>query len=510
MHGIPTSSQREPYGGNVRRKNPGGAFQKRITIVVLLLVSVLVVGRTLASAAVMPAVASLSQVNEGLSAPIRLAAGAGGIFFVSDPRGGGVLKFSGSGKLLQIFYTSRLAQGVAVDSKGNILVGQGDYVSVLDPVTGSETGRLGQGAGQFKFANGIALDTTGFVYVVDSLANCVQVFNAAGTYQYRFGTAGTLGGQLSMPTGITYESAGTRLAVADTLNGRIQFFSPKGAYLSSIGSSGSGPLLFTTPQAVAFEYTKTATPALSRMYVVDSYQSTVQVIDPMGSGTFLGFIGSYGTSNGHLMVPTDALFDSQNGRLLVVNGVGNLTSFGIDGGTNPIDTTLPTQVLTVVAGGSGSGTVTSVPAGIACSGGTCNAAFVSGTQVTLLPTADANSVFAGWSGACSGTGNCTVTLNGPVSVTATFTGVPPVKVDGPTPTYFPTIQAAYDATPAGSSVTILTRAAGFTENVVFDRNVNVIIHGGYDNSFLNVIGRSTLQGSLTLGLGTLVSDNLTD
>ena len=397
-----------------------------------------------------------------------------------------------------------------MDSLGHILVTQEDYVASLDPVTGKELSRLGQGAGQFKFANGITVDPSGSVYVVDSLDNSVQVFNAVGSYQYRFGSAGTLAGQFSMPTGITYEKAGNRLAVADTLNGRVQFFSPQGAYLTSIGAYGTGPLLFTTPQAVAFEYSKDLTPVLVRMYVVDSFQSTVQVIDPAGSGTFLGFIGNYGSANGQLMVPTDVFFDQQNSRILVVNGVGNLTAFGINGGTNPGDTTLPTQVLTVVAGGSGSGSVTSNPVGIACVVGTCTATFADGAQVALLPTADANSVFAGWGGACSGTGSCTVTLNAPVSVTANFSIVPPVKVDGPTPSYFPTIQAAYDATPDGGSVTILARAAGFSENLTFDRNVNVTLRGGYDSSFLNVIGYSTLQGSLTLGLGTMRAEYFTD
>ena len=494
----------------MKRKKLGGALLKSAVGAVVTLVSLLVVVTDHAAAAVMPAVSTLGQVTEGLCDPVRIGTGSGGVLYVTDPRGGGVLKFSGSGKLLQILTTARLPQGVAVDAKGNLLVGQGDYVSILDPTTGNETGRLGQGAGQFKYANGIAVDNVGSIFVADSIDNSVQVFSPTGAYQYRFGTVGTLAGQFSMPTGIAFDAAGNRLAVADTLNGRIQFFSPQGAYLSSIGSSGSGPLLFTTPQAVAFEYTQSPTPVLSRMYVVDSFQSTVQVIDPTGSGTFLGFIGSYGSSNGHLMVPTDAFFDAQNRRLLVVNGVGNVSSFGIDGGSNPTDTTLPTQVLTVIAGGSGGGSVTSTPAGIACTAGTCNATFTSGTQVTLLPTADANSIFAGWSGACSGTGSCTVTLNAPVSVSANFSSVPPVKVEGPAPAYFPTIQAAYDAAPDGSTVTILTRATGFTETVVFDRSVNVVIHGGYDSSFLNVIGRSSLQGSLTLGLGTLITDNLTD
>jgi hypothetical protein len=40
--------------------------------------------------------------------------------------------------------------------------------------------------------------------------------------------------------------------------------------------------------------------------------------------------------------------------------------------------------------------------------------------VTLTPTADAGSTFTGWSGACTGTGTCTVTMDQDRAVTATF------------------------------------------------------------------------------------------
>lgn len=76
--------------------------------------------------------------------------------------------------------------------------------------------------------------------------------------------------------------------------------------------------------------------------------------------------------------------------------------------------------LTVTRSGAGPGTVTSAPAGINC-GATCSASFTSGTSVTLTALPGAGSSFAGWSGACTGTGTCTVIMNNPKSVTATFT-----------------------------------------------------------------------------------------
>ena len=76
-------------------------------------------------------------------------------------------------------------------------------------------------------------------------------------------------------------------------------------------------------------------------------------------------------------------------------------------------------VLTVNEAGNGSGTVTSAPAGIVCPE-TCSASFASGTQVTLTQSAGESSTFAGWSGACSGTGACVVTVTAATAVTATF------------------------------------------------------------------------------------------
>jgi uncharacterized protein (DUF2141 family) len=75
--------------------------------------------------------------------------------------------------------------------------------------------------------------------------------------------------------------------------------------------------------------------------------------------------------------------------------------------------------LAVTTDGKGSGTVTSSPAGIDC-GSDCDENFDTGAEVTLTATAAIGSVFAGWSGDCSGTGSCTVTLSAARSVTATF------------------------------------------------------------------------------------------
>jgi endoglucanase len=106
--------------------------------------------------------------------------------------------------------------------------------------------------------------------------------------------------------------------------------------------------------------------------------------------------------------------------------------------TATFNTTATTRTLTVARAGTGTGTVTSAPSGISC-GATCSASYANGTSVTLTASAASGSTFAGWSGACTGTGTCTVAMTAAQSVTATFnttgTGTPcsnPITFSGNT------------------------------------------------------------------------------
>ena len=81
------------------------------------------------------------------------------------------------------------------------------------------------------------------------------------------------------------------------------------------------------------------------------------------------------------------------------------------------------KTLTVDKAGAGSGTITSNPAGIDC-GSSCSHAFEHGTVVTLTATAGIGATFTGWSGACSGTGTCTLTMSEDRAATATFALLP--------------------------------------------------------------------------------------
>jgi len=111
-----------------------------------------------------------------------------------------------------------------------------------------------------------------------------------------------------------------------------------------------------------------------------------------------------GNLTGDVLVRTDiAEFDRNN----------NYKTFAISASA-PV-----TQTLSVTLIGPGSGSVSSLPAGIDC-GATCAFGFNAGTVVALTATPATGSTFAGWSGACTGTGGCSVTLDQAKSVTTTF------------------------------------------------------------------------------------------
>ena len=88
-------------------------------------------------------------------------------------------------------------------------------------------------------------------------------------------------------------------------------------------------------------------------------------------------------------------------------------------------------VLTGIPNGTGSGNLTSNPAGLNCGsqGTLCSVPFATGTSVSIAATPDSNSNFAGWSGACSGGGTCKVTMTADRQATATFNLNPSLTVN---------------------------------------------------------------------------------
>src|SRR5262245_15592988 len=95
-------------------------------------------------------------------------------------------------------------------------------------------------------------------------------------------------------------------------------------------------------------------------------------------------------------------------------GSSNNTSSG--GGTTPPPaapppTTTSSFTVTVEKLGDGTGSITSTPVGINC-GTDCTEIYASGTSLTLVASPESGATFSGWTGACSGTANCVLSING--------------------------------------------------------------------------------------------------
>jgi List-Bact-rpt repeat protein len=138
----------------------------------------------------------------------------------------------------------------------------------------------------------------------------------------------------------------------------------------------------------------------------------VHTIAASNSGT-PGLYGDYNGTMPHEKYPKTwlAVGHVQVGGSGSANSVTHNYWFGRERDTNP--------TFSVSRAGTGTGTVTSSPAGIDC-GSTCSSSFTLGNTVTLTATPDAFSTFAGWSDACTGAGSCVVTMDAARSVTATF------------------------------------------------------------------------------------------
>ena len=189
-----------------------------------------------------------------------------------------------------------------------------------------------------------------------------------------------------------------------------------------VTAAATGPFLVTSPNtAVSLPggSSQTVTWNIAGTNVPPVNTANVNILLSTDGGTTYPTTLAANTPNdGSQSVTLPSVSTSQ--ARVKIEAVGNVffdlsdANFSITGGGG-------TQTLTVATAGTGTGTVTSSPAGISCPGD-CSEAYTTGTVVNLTATPGGGSTFTGWSGACTGTGACQVTMNAATSVTATFAG----------------------------------------------------------------------------------------
>jgi len=174
-------------------------------------------------------------------------------------------------------------------------------VTFAAPATDATWGSYGStGNGLFNGPEGIAIDSAGNVYVVDTGNNLVQKFTSAGTFVTQWGGAGSGNGQFNKPVGIALDSTGN-VYVADMDNNRIQVFTSGGTFVTKWGGTfGSQNGLFEWPRGIAVNG--------GNVYVADTNNHRIQVFT--SAGTYVTQWGSQGSGNGQFDYPSGITFDS--------------------------------------------------------------------------------------------------------------------------------------------------------------------------------------------------------
>jgi len=145
------------------------------------------------------------------------------------------------------------------------------------------------GNGNITLPYGIAVNSSGYVYVADTYNDRIQILSSGGAYVTEWGTSGSGAGQFYRPHDISINNSGY-MYEADYGNSRIQIFTPDGKYLTKWGSYGNGTGQFKNPSAIAVN-------SSGYVYVADTFNDRIQVFTP--GGGYVTKWGAYGTLDGY-------------------------------------------------------------------------------------------------------------------------------------------------------------------------------------------------------------------
>lgn len=278
---------------------------------------------------------------------------------------------------------------------------QGDVLASTNPGAGSPSWTSANVDGSNVFS-AIACPTTALCFAVDGSGNVVSSTDPTGGVSAW--STEHVDGTITL-TSISCPVI-TVCLTADRSGNVLVGSSPPAVTTGSAGSVGETGV------------TLSGTVNPSGLNVSDCHFS-YGIGSPSGANAPCSASPGSGTSDVPVSANLSGLLGGTTYEFRLVAKTGGGTTFGAVGMFTTVGV-----LLTVSRAGSGSGTVTSSPAGISC-GATCSDRYPHGTPVGLTATPAAGSTFAGWAGGgCSGIGTCTVATNADTAVTATFNLAP--------------------------------------------------------------------------------------
>lgn len=263
-----------------------------------------------------PLLLALKNDPESLTRMAHDAEGSGNTY-ISDPKVGSVFIYDQDLLLAGELKNLDRPLGVAIDSQGYLLVGNDgrDNVEVYDPRNGDLLAAFGQGLIQMPSA--ISIGPKGEIYVVDSNAHQVWVFEPSYLHMRTIGIPGSGDGQLKFPTDAEVvarqdgESTVEELFISDQFNRRIKVFDLWGNYLRAFEplmtmSTFCGRFSPNCPEArgTFVRLQSLEFDSFGRLHSLDVMEASVTMIDPV-TGDLLGSYGGWGDGPGLVRTPLD-------------------------------------------------------------------------------------------------------------------------------------------------------------------------------------------------------------
>ena len=218
--------------------------------------------------------------------------------FVFDEKAGELKVWDRAEGLLNFVAPS----GIAMSARGGLYVADAELGAVYElDAQGEPAGVLGRGL--LRRPTGVARDAaSGRLFVTDTYAHDVKVFDAQGQLVQTIGQRGAGRAEFNYPTHLALAQG--QLYVTDTLNARVQVFdAATGVHRRSFGQRGLVVGNLVRPKGVAVD-------GEGNVYVIESYYDSLLVFDAQGQ--LLMSMGGHGTATGRFYLPAGLWVDGRN------------------------------------------------------------------------------------------------------------------------------------------------------------------------------------------------------